>query len=65
MDMMILWHPGYDSAVVMINTLGTDGSLFLFALSAFGGRVFAMATATSLAHLEGIIRREVLATSFD
>jgi hypothetical protein len=49
----------------LANALGTDGSLFLLALSAFGIRVFAMATTTSLAHLEGIIGSEVLATSFD
>jgi len=62
---MILWHPCYDPAIVLTNALGTDGSLFLLALSAFGIRVFAMATTTSLAHLEGIFGSEVLATSFD
>jgi hypothetical protein len=62
---MILWHPCYDPAIVLTNALGSDGGLFLLALSAFGIRVFAMATATSLAHLEGIFGSEVLAASFD
>ena len=61
---MILRHPCYDPAIVLANALGTDGSLFLLALSAFGIRVFAMATTTSLAHLKGVIRRELLGTSF-
>jgi hypothetical protein len=62
---MILWHPCYDPAIVLTNALDTDGSFFLLALSAFCSRVFAMATATSLAHLESIFGSEVLATSFD
>jgi hypothetical protein len=62
---MILWHPCYDSAIVLTNALDTDGSLFLLTLSAFCSRVFAMATATTLAHLEGIFGSEILATSFD
>jgi hypothetical protein len=49
----------------MTDALGTDGSFFLLALSAFCSRVFAMATTTSFAHLEGVIWIEVLATSFD
>jgi hypothetical protein len=49
----------------LTNALGTNGGLFLLALSAFGIRVFAMATTTGLAHLESIFWSEVLATSFD
>jgi hypothetical protein len=63
---MTLGHPGHDLAIVIIrNTLGTDSSLFLLALSAFSRGVFAMAATTSLAHLKGIIWREILGTSFD
>jgi hypothetical protein len=63
--MMILRHPGYDLAVVVRNALGADSSLFLLALSAFSCCVFAMTTPTGLAHLEGVIGRKVLGTSFD
>ena len=62
---MILRHPGYDLAIVVRNALGTDGSLFLLALSAFSCCIFAVATTTGLAHLEGVIRRKILGTSFN
>jgi hypothetical protein len=62
---MTLRHPSHDLAIVIRNTLGTDSSLFLLALSAFGCGVLAMAATTSLAHLKGIIWREILGTSFD
>ena len=62
---MILRDPSYNSAIVITDALDTDSSLFLLALSAFGSRVFAMATSTALAHLERIIWGEILATSFD
>lgn len=63
--MMILRHPGYDLAIVVRNALGTDSSFFLLALSAFSCCVFAMAATTGVAHLEGVIGRKILRTSFD
>jgi hypothetical protein len=63
--MMILRHPCHDLAIVVTNALSTNGRLFLLALCAFGCGVLAMATSTGLAHLKGIIRGEILATSFD
>lgn len=54
---MIRRHPGYDSAIVVTDALCTDSSLLLLALSAFGGRVFAMTPATFVAHLESVILR--------
>lgn len=62
---MILRHPGYDRAIVVCNALGTDGSLFLLALGAFGCCIFAMAATTSLAHLKGVIWRKIFGTSFN
>ena len=62
---MIFRHPGHDLGIVIGNALNTDGRLFLLALSAFGCGVFAMAATTILAHLEGIIWREILCASFD
>ena len=55
--MMIRRHPGYDSAIVVTDALCTDSGLLLLALSAFGGRVFAMTPATFVAHLESVILR--------
>jgi hypothetical protein len=63
---MVIWrHPSYDPAIVWADALSADGSFLLLALGAFGGSVFAMTTATILAHLERIILRKVFATSFD
>ena len=62
---MIWRHPSYDSTIVATDALSTDSGLLLLALSAFGGRVFAMAAATVVAHLESIILREILSASFD
>jgi len=62
--MVILRHPCYDTTVVVSNTLGTEGGLFLLTLSAFGSRIFAMAATTGLAHFEGIVWREIFAASF-
>jgi len=63
--MMIRRHPGYDSAIVVTDALCTNSGLLLLALSTFGGRVFAMTAATVVAHLESVILREILSTSFD
>jgi uncharacterized protein involved in response to NO len=53
---MVIWrHPSYDTAIVITDALGADSSLFLFALGAFGGSIFAMTTTTIVAHSESII----------
>lgn len=63
--MMVLRHPCHDLAIVVANALRTNSRLFLLAFGTFGCGVLAMATATCLAHLMGIIWREILATSLD
>ena len=62
---MIWRHPGNDSTIIVTDALCADSGLLLLALSAFGGRVFAMTAATVVAHLESIILREILSASFD